>query len=102
MQIRPHFLSYFYITSILNVYLQAMRDQPLKQPNLQYFCHSIRFDKNSDDDLNKIPARVKLFVTKYLELMGIHEGVASQTITNLSMSFSQDKTNGLITCLMKF
>ena len=31
------------------------------------------------------------FDTKYLELMGIHEGVASQTITNLSMSFSQDK-----------
>ena len=52
---------------------------------------SIKFDKNSDDDLNKIPARVKLFVTKYLELMGIHEGVASQTVTNLSMSFSQDK-----------
>ncbi len=52
---------------------------------------SISFDKNSDEDLKKLPARVKLFVTKYLELMGIHEGVAGQTITNLSMSFSQDK-----------
>lgn len=52
---------------------------------------SIKFDKSSDGDLNKIPARVKLFVIKYLELMDIHEGVASQTIINLSMSFLQDK-----------
>ena len=52
---------------------------------------SIKFDKNKDDDLSKIPARVKLFVTKYFELMEIQEGVASQTITNLSQSFHQNK-----------
>ena len=52
---------------------------------------SIKFDKNNDEDLIKIPARVKLFVTKYLELMEIREGVASQTITNLSQSFHQNK-----------
>lgn len=52
---------------------------------------SIKFDKNSDADLIKIPARVKLFVTKYLELMGIQEGIASQSISNLSQSFHQNK-----------
>lgn len=52
---------------------------------------SIKFDKNNDEDLKNLPARVKLFVTKYLELMGIQEGIASQSISNLSQSFTQDK-----------
>lgn len=52
---------------------------------------SIKFDKNNNDDLEKVPARVKLFVVKYLELMGIQEGVASQSISNLSQSFHQNK-----------
>lgn len=52
---------------------------------------SIKFDKNDHEDLIKIPARVKLFVMKYLELMGIREGVASQSISNLSQSFFQNK-----------
>lgn len=52
---------------------------------------SIKFDKNNDKDLTEIPARVKLFVTKYLELMETHEGVASQSISNLSQSFFQNK-----------
>ena len=52
---------------------------------------SIKFDKNNDEDFIKIPARVKLFVSKYFELMGIQEGVASQSISNLSQSFHQNK-----------
>lgn len=52
---------------------------------------SIKFDKNNIEDLIKIPARVKLFVSKYLELMRVQEGVASQSISNLSQSFTQNK-----------
>lgn len=56
---------------------------------------SIKFDKNNLEELEKIPARVKLFVTKYIELMRLTEGVSGQSISNLSMSFSQDKNERL-------
>ena len=56
---------------------------------------SIKFDKNNLEEIKKIPARVKLFVIKYIELMSLVEGVSSQSISNLSISFSQDKNERL-------
>lgn len=56
---------------------------------------SIKFDKNNLEEPEKVPARVKLFVIKYIELMSLAEGVSSQSISNLSMSFSQDKNEQL-------
>ncbi len=56
---------------------------------------SIKFDKNNLEELEKVPARVKLFVIKYIEMMSLAEGVSSQSISNLSMSFSQDKNERL-------
>lgn len=63
---------------------------------------SIKFDKNSNDDLKSLPARVKLFVIKYLELMGLREGIASESITNLSQSFVTDKNDLLNNLLEEF
>lgn len=56
---------------------------------------SIKFDKNNLEELKMIPARAKLFIIKYIELMSLTEGVSSQSISNLSMSFSQDKNERL-------
>ena len=56
---------------------------------------SIKFDRNSFEEIKKMPARVKLFVIKYIELMSLVEGVSSQSISNLSISFSQDKNERL-------
>lgn len=53
---------------------------------------TIRFDINNNEDLKNLPARVKLFVIKYLELMGLREGVSSESIENLSQSFVSDKS----------
>nr|DAL28485.1 MAG TPA_asm: Protein of unknown function (DUF3199) [Caudoviricetes sp.] len=47
------------------------------------------------DDLEKIPANVRLFVTKYIDIMGLRTGVASESIGSLSQSFNTD-TSGLI------
>ena len=47
------------------------------------------------DDLEKIPANVRLFVTKYIDIMGLRLGIASESIGSLSQSFNTD-TSGLI------
>ena len=44
------------------------------------------------DDLESLPARARLFIVKYTELMSSIEGVSSESISNLSQSFNQDKT----------
>lgn len=54
---------------------------------------TIKFDINNDEDLKNLPARVKLFVIKYLELMGLREGISSESIANLSQSFVTDKSD---------
>lgn len=53
----------------------------------------IKFDINNDEDLKNLPAKVKLFVIKYLELMGLREGISSESISNLSQSFVTDKSD---------
>lgn len=47
-------------------------------------------DINADDDeqLAKLPANVRLFISKYHELMSIRRGVASESISGLSQSFT--------------
>lgn len=63
---------------------------------------TIEFDKNSDEDLINLPARVKLFIIKYLEIMGLREGIASESISNLSQSFVTDKSDLLNNLLDEF
>ncbi|MGN1456955.1 MAG: hypothetical protein ACI4XP_03250 [Acutalibacteraceae bacterium] len=62
---------------------------------------TINFDMNNDDDLKKLPSRVKLFVIKYLELMNLREGVSSESITNLSQSFVTADKNSLLNGLLE-
>lgn len=47
------------------------------------------------DDPEKIPANVRLFVTKYVDIMGLRPGIASESIGSFSQSFNTD-TSGLI------
>lgn len=52
---------------------------------------TLQFDKADTASLEALPACAKLFVAKYCEAISLREGVASQSIEGLSMSF--DTTN---------
>lgn len=51
----------------------------------------LQFDKTDGGSIKALPACAKLFVVKYCEAIGMREGVASQSIEGLSVSF--DTTN---------
>lgn len=48
---------------------------------------SLTIDYNDDEVLNKLPANVKLFVIKYIDLMTLSAGVSSESIEGLSQSY---------------
>lgn len=48
---------------------------------------TIQFKKDDAESIKALPACAKLFVVKYSEAMSLREGVASQSIEGLSMSF---------------
>lgn len=52
---------------------------------------TLQFCKDQAASLEALPACAKLFVGKYCEALSLREGVASQSIEGLSMSF--DTTN---------
>lgn len=47
------------------------------------------------DDVENIPSDVRLFVIKYIDIMGLRQGISSESIGSLSQSFNTD-TSGLI------
>ncbi len=47
------------------------------------------------DDLEKVPAKVRLFVTKYVDIMSLRPGISSESIGSLSQSFNAN-VSGLI------
>ena len=54
------------------------------------------FDKGNVETISALPACAKLFVVKYVEAIGLKQGVSSQSIEGLSMSFtSTDKSTML-------
>lgn len=56
---------------------------------------TLEFDCNSDDDLKALPANVRLFVLRYLDIMSTSGGVQSESIEGLSQSFASDKNSAL-------
>lgn len=51
---------------------------------------TLNFDINNIEELKALPARVKLFVSGFNDLMSINEGVYSESIEGLSQSFKSD------------
>lgn len=49
---------------------------------------TLTFRKDDVESIKALPACAKLFVVKYSEALSLREGVASQSIEGLSMSFS--------------
>ena len=49
---------------------------------------TLQFNKADAQSINALPACAKLFVVKYSEMVKMHEGVASQSIEGMSMSFN--------------
>lgn len=57
---------------------------------------TLEFDITNDEDLENLPANVRLFAVKYHELMTASEGVTSESIEGLSQSFNTSNKSGLI------
>lgn len=47
-------------------------------------------DIDSEEALQELPANVRLFLCKYIEIMQLRPGIASESISNLSQSFVTD------------
>lgn len=56
---------------------------------------SLSFNMNDDAELAGLPAPVKLFVARYVELQSATPGVTSESIEGLSQSFSSDRNGDL-------
>lgn len=48
---------------------------------------TLEFDKGSAETITALPSCAKLFVVQYSELLSVKQGVASQSIEGLSMSY---------------
>lgn len=60
---------------------------------------TLEFDINSDADLEALPSNVKLFLIQYFDIMSMHSGVTSESISGLSQSFTTtDKSTLLWQC----
>lgn len=57
---------------------------------------TLKFDINNDSDLKALPASVRLFIVKYIEIMKLRSGVTSESISNLSQSFDTTDKNTLL------
>jgi TusA-related sulfurtransferase len=49
---------------------------------------TLEVDLEDPASIEKLPATAKLFVSKYVEVLSLKEGVSSQSIEGLSMSFN--------------
>ena len=59
-------------------------------------CTVLSFDKTKPEDIEALPACAKVFVCKYLEIVDLKQGVASQSIEGLSLSFGNASKADLI------
>lgn len=57
---------------------------------------TLEFDKGSTESISALPACAKLFVVKYSEAVSLKQGVASQSIEGLSLSFNSGDQSALI------
>lgn len=57
---------------------------------------TLKFDIANVEELKALPAQVRLFALKYNEIMSISEGVASESIEGLSLSFNASNKAGMI------
>lgn len=53
---------------------------------------TLEFDINNDSDLKALPASVRLFLTRFVDINMLSVGVTSESIEGLSQSFDTDKT----------
>lgn len=57
---------------------------------------TLEFDINNDSELKALPASVRLFLTKFVDVNNLSVGVSSESIENLSQSFTQKSSESLI------
>lgn len=57
---------------------------------------TLDFDLENKEDLQALPATVRLFVLKFYDVNSLHDGIASESIEGLSQSFRGDDKNALI------
>lgn len=57
---------------------------------------TLAFSKDDAESIKALPACAKLFVVKYSEALSLREGVASQSIEGLSMSFNTAADKGTV------
>lgn len=57
---------------------------------------TLKFQIDSVKDLERLPANVKLFIVKYVEIMRLRSGITSESISNLSQSFDTTDKNALL------
>ncbi len=53
---------------------------------------TLEFDVNNDAELEALPANVRLFVMRYIDIMSSPVGVTSESISGLSQSFNTSST----------
>lgn len=57
---------------------------------------TLKIDKKDVSTIEALPACAKLFVVKYSEAVSLKQGVASQSIEGLSMSFHESDRSAMI------
>lgn len=57
---------------------------------------TLKFQIDKNEDLEKLPANVRLFIVKYVEIMKLRSGVSSESISNLSQSFDTTDKSSLL------
>lgn len=63
-----------------------MTNEVIRESALEWISKNTTFDVTADP----LPASVEMFIGKYAEVMGLRPGVASESISGLSQSFSGD------------
>lgn len=56
----------------------------------------IKGNTTFDTDIEPLPPNAELFIEKYKEIMGLRPGVASESISGLSQSFSVSDIDALL------
>ena len=54
---------------------------------------TLKIDEGSAESISALPSCAKLFVVQFTELLSIKQGVASQSIEGLSMSYFESNQN---------
>lgn len=57
---------------------------------------TLKFQIDSVKDLEALPANVRLFIVKYVEIMKLRSGISSESISNLSQSFDTTDKSSLL------